>query len=261
VSAADPSVWALYRDLLSEVPAGTVHDCVVGLVWTLITTETGDAGVSQTFPQGLDESLLPGSVAGADVRLAAQWLASWNYYEAAIGCAALNAVLNTRERVERMTECPLADLAVSGAAVFERVARDFAGGKVAVVGHFPALDVVGDACDLVVLEQEPQPGDTPAAAAEYLLAQQDCVCITGTSVINKTLPRLLELSRGAYTVLIGPTVPLSPVWFQHGVDLLAGAVITDAVGVRRCVQEGAHRRTFREGLTTVQISADDLGGR
>ena len=98
----------------------------------------------------------------------------------------------------------------------------------------------------------------PDPAAEYILAEQDCVCITGTAVTNKTLPRLLELSRSAYVALVGPSVPLSPVWSDHGVDLLAGAVVTDAADVRRCVQEGAHRRVFREGLTTVSLAAADI---
>jgi uncharacterized protein len=253
--------WAPYHDLLREVPEGTVRDCFVGQVWTLVTTDAGSTGVAQTFPQGLDESALPGSVAGSDLRVIAGRILSWNYYEAAVGCAALNASFNTRERVERASGRALEDLAVAGAAVFEQVARDFAGGKVAVIGRFPALDIVAGACELTVLERNPGRGDTPSAASEYLLGEQDCVCITGTAVINKTLPRLLELTRRAFTVLIGPTVPLSPVWFDHGVDRLAGAVVTDPEGVRRCVKEGAHRRTFRAGLMTVQMSATDLGRR
>jgi uncharacterized protein (DUF4213/DUF364 family) len=250
--------WAPYRALLREVPDGTVRDCFVGQVWTLVTTDAGGTGVAQTFPQGLDESALPGSVAGSDLRATAGRLLSWNYYEAAVGCAAVNAVLNTRERLERAVGRALEDLAVTGANVFEQVARDFSGRKVAVIGRFPALDLVAAACELTVLERDPGRGDIPSAASEYLLAEQDCVCITGTAVINKTLPRLLELTRKAFTVLIGPTVPLSPVWFDHGVDRLAGAVVTDPAGVQRCVKEGAHRRTFRAGLMTVQLSADEL---
>jgi uncharacterized protein (DUF4213/DUF364 family) len=108
------------------------------------------------------------------------------------------------------------------------------------------------------LERRPELGDTPDPACEYLLPRQDCVCITGTAVTNKTLPRLLQLSRSAYTVLVGPSVPLSRVWFDHGVDLVAGAVVTDPDGVRRCVMEGAHRRVFREGLTTMAIAVGDV---
>lgn len=250
--------WQPYHDLLNQVPAGEVVDCVVGLVWTLVTVDTGDAGVALTFRDGLDDSTLPGSVAGADLRAAASWVMSWNYYEAALGCASLNAVLNTRERVEEMTGRSVDELAVSGVGLFDRLAAEFAGGKVAVVGHFPTIERMAAHCDLTVLERRPGAGDTPDPACEYVLPEQDLVCITGTTVTNKTLPRLLELSRSAYVVLVGPSTPLSPVWFDYGVDLLAGAVVTDPLGVRRCVQEGAHRRVFREGLTTVAIAAADV---
>jgi uncharacterized protein (DUF4213/DUF364 family) len=253
--------WRPYLDLLRRVPQGRITECVVGLVWTSVTTEGGEAGVALTFPQGLDESCLPGAVTGTDLRTAAQWLLSWNYYEAALGCAAVNATTNTRAAVEELTGRPIDELAVSGTALFEHVAERFAGRKVAVVGHFPVLKRVASLCDLTILERRPGSGDTPDPACEYLLAEQDCVCITGTAVTNKTLPRLLELARSAYVVLVGPSVPLSPVWFDYGVDLLAGAVVTDPVGVRRCVQEGAHRRVFREGLTTVQIAAADVRHR
>ncbi len=254
----DSPAWRPYHDLLKEVPGGAVVDCVVGLVWTSVVTDDGNAGVALTFAQGLDESMLPGSVAGTDLHTAARWVLSWNYYEAAIGCSAINAVVNSRERIEEMTQGALEDFVVSGTGLFERIAEQFAGGRVAVVGHFPVLKKVADTCDLTVLERKPDGADTPDPACEYLLPEQDCVCITGTAVTNKTLPRLLELSRSAYTVLVGPSVPLSQVWFGYGVDLLAGAVVTDPEGVRRCVMEGAHRRVFREGLTTVAIAASDL---
>ena len=257
-SQLDSPAWRPYHELLAEVPSGTVADCVVGLIWTSVVTDEGNAGVALTFTHGLDDSKLPGSVAGTDLRTAASWLASWNYYEAAIGCAAVNAVLNSRERIEEMTHGTLEDFAVRGTEVFERIAERFAGGRVAVVGHFPGLRRVADRCDLTVLERAPERSDTPDPACEYVLRDQDCVCITGTAVTNKTLPRLLELSRTAYTVLVGPSLPLSRVWFRHGVDLLAGAVVTEPEGVRRCVVEGAHRRIFREGLTTVAIAAADV---
>ena len=63
-------------------------------------------------------------------------------------------------------------------------------------------------------ERRPLGGDLPDQAGEYLLGRQDCVCITGSAVANKTLPRLLELSRSAYVVLVGPSVPLAPLWFE-----------------------------------------------
>jgi uncharacterized protein (DUF4213/DUF364 family) len=253
--------WVDYSALLAEVrPGRVVADCVVGLVWTLILTDAGDAGVALTFCDGLDASSLPGSVVDSDLLTAASWITSWNLYEAALGCASINAALNTRSHIEEMTGRQLEEFVVSGGGLFNQLAREFAGAKVAVVGHFAGIEKMASHWDLTILERHPGPGDTPDTACEYLLPKQDLVCITGSALTNKTLPRLLELSRSAFTVLVGPSTPMTPIWFDLGVNLLAGAVVTDPLGVRRCVQEGAHRRVFREGLTTIAISAEDVAG-
>ncbi len=256
------AAWAPYERLLEEVPFGRrVAGCTVGLMWTLLTSDAGDAGVSLTFAQGLDESTLPGTICGRDLRDVAGMLRSWNYYEASVGCAALNAVCNTCAHVQEMTGRPMEEFAVGDVGLFQRLAREFAGARVAVIGHFRNMEILAASCDLTVLERRPSNGDTPDPACEYVLPEQDVVLITGTTVTNKTLPRLLELSKGAYIALVGPSTPISPVWFDYGVDLLAGSVLTDPHGVLRCVQEGAHRRAFREGLTAVEIPATALALR
>lgn len=83
-----------------------------------------------------------------------------------------------------------------------------------------------------ILERHPKPGDYPDSACEYLLPECDTVLITGSSMVNKTLPRLLELCKNAYVILTGPTVPLCPALLDFGIDRLAGMVVTDKAGAR-----------------------------
>jgi uncharacterized protein (DUF4213/DUF364 family) len=99
---------------------------------------------------------------------------------------------------------------------------------VAVIGHFPHLEkTLGKVCDLAILEKRPLPGDYPDSACEFLLPFQDYVFATGVTLINKTLPRLLELSRRQGLILVGPSVPLAPLLFDWGVRDLQGMVVTD----------------------------------
>ena len=81
--------------------------------------------------------------------------------------------------------------------------EEMEGKKVAVIGHFPGMEVGRRACGLTVLERNPQEGDLPDFAAEYVLPEQDYVFITGTALTNKTMPRLLELSEHATVGLVG----------------------------------------------------------
>jgi len=109
-----------------------------------------------------------------------------------------------------------------GAVITEALVADK---KVAVIGHFPfaqkALEAAGE---YICLERNPQPGDYPDSACEYLLPECDYVFISGSAFVNKTAPRLIELSHNAHTVLVGPSVPLNPVLFDHGVDTITGFV-------------------------------------
>jgi len=62
------------------------------------------------------------------------------------------------------------------------------------------------------------------------------VAITGTSLTNHTLEHLLELcDPKAYIVMLGDTVPLSPVLLDYGVHALSGTRVVDADLALRCV--------------------------
>ena len=73
--------------------------------------------------------------------------------------------------------------------------------------------------------------------------------ITGSALVNKTLPRLLELSRDAYTILTGPSVPLCPALLDLGVDRLAGMAVRDRAAMRAHVLSDAPGSPYAMGET------------
>lgn len=186
----------------------------------------------------------------------AVYLKSWNLYEASLGTAAVNSFYNTPERVQSWLSKPLES--IHGPGALTDMLDMIAGKRVAVIGHFPNMEQAAECCSLTVLERNPQDGDLPDFAAEYVLPEQDFVFITGVTVTNKTLPRLLELSAQATVVLMGPSVPLVPWWFDQGVDVLAGMVVVDRDEVWRYCQEGGMRGPFDNGGWMVQITKDDV---
>jgi uncharacterized protein (DUF4213/DUF364 family) len=188
----------------------------------------------------------------------AAFVKSWNLYEASLGMAAVNSFHNEVERVQSWVSRPVE--ALHGAGAMRDMLDQIAGKKVAVIGHFPHMEPVAECCDLTVLERDPGEGDLPDFAAEYVLGDQDYVFITGLTVSNKTLPRLLALSAEATVVLMGPSVPLAPWLFDHGVDVLAGLVVVDRDEVWRYCQEGGMKGPFDHGAWMVQISKTDVAG-
>jgi uncharacterized protein (DUF4213/DUF364 family) len=58
-------------------------------------------------------------------------------------------------------------------------------------------------------------------------------------------------------LLLGPTTPLSPVLFDHGVHILSGAVVTDVEGVLRTVGQGGNfRQVHRAGVRLVTMRSE-----
>ncbi len=249
--------WHLYDQLIEAVPDDAMaSEALLGWHWTMVRSR----GVGMALSP-FDRSAAPevvGRIAGRRVRELAEMVKSWDSAEASVGLAAINSVINSREQVERMSGVPLEQH--PDVPAFEHYAPMVRGKKVAVVGHFPGLEHLQAVSHVSVLERHPQEGDYPDPACEYILPEQDFVFISSTAIINKTLPRLLELSRGALVVLLGPSTPLTPFLFEHGVACLAGTVVVDEASAWRAASEGASREVFSHGARMVHIESAS-GGR
>ena len=128
------------------------------------------------------------------------------------------------------------------------------GKNVAVIGHFLGLEHVAEICNLSILERRPQLDDLPDSACEYILGAPDIVVLTAPTLINKTMPRLLTLSRDPQIVVAGPTTPLHPLMFDFGIKILAGLVVEDEESVWRTVPEGRQRELFSAGSRMVMVN-------
>ena len=183
-----------------------------------------------------------GELLGRSVLEVARLALSDSLPEASLGMAALNSLLTVDPA--RCTEANARDELL-------RRGRDR---RVAVVGHFPFVaQLHGAVAALDVLEQRPRPGDLAADRAPEVLPLADVVAITGTTCTNHTLEGLLAWCReDAYVVLLGGSVPLSPVLFDYGVDIIAGAQVVDAGSVYRAISQGGTYRQLK-GVRRVML--------
>ena len=139
----------------------------------------------------------------------------------------------------------------------ELILQEGEGKKIAIVGHFPfVLGVIEKAKVLWVIEKNPKEGDFLERDAEEIIPQADVVAITGTSLTTHTLDHLLQLCRPkAYVVVLGDTVPLSPLLFDHGVDAVSGTRVIDPELALRCVSQGANYRQIK-GVRRLTMMRD-----
>jgi uncharacterized protein (DUF4213/DUF364 family) len=226
-------------DLLSMLNFDTsVKDIRQGIFHTGVLTRY--CGLAATLPRDAlkQEGPLvkePGFLLDKTARDLAQMVYSESILEAAIGMATINSLLDIN-----LDSC----MEVNAAEI---ILEEGECKKVAIVGHFPFLDRVREkAKALWVIEKNPREGDFNETEADHLIPQADVVAITGTSLTNHTLEHLLELcSPKAYVLMLGDTVPLSPVLFEYGVDALSGTRVFDADLALRCVSQGANFRQIK----------------
>jgi len=238
----------IFDDLISTLNFDApVKDIRQGVFHTGVLTRY--CGLAATLPRDAlkQEGPLvkePGFLLDKPSRDLALMVYSDSLLEAAIGMATMNSLL----------EVDLESCAEINAA--EVILDKGEGKRVAIVGHFPFLPRVREkAKALWVIEKNPREGDFNETEADRFIPQADVVAITGTSLTNHTLPHLLELCNPkAFIIMLGDSVPLSPLLFDYGVHALSGTRVMDTDLALRCVSQGANFRQIKgtKKLTMVK---------
>ncbi|SDR77592.1 DUF364 domain-containing protein [Pseudomonas oryzae] len=246
---------AVYDWLLASAAANApVERLCLGLNWTVaqVAGSCGFAFSPRQVPRTLSWA---GTLAGRPAGELRSWLLSWHAAEAAVGLAVLNAAVNGDSACLRAAQ-PLGGAAPGHLRVFAHFRPQLDGQRVAVIGHYPGLATLWQDLPYQCLERQQQDGDLPDAAAEFVLPQADWVFVTASSLANKTLPRLLELSRQARVVLMGPSLPWLEGWREFGVDYLAGVRVLDAPAAHQVAAEGGGTRLFAGPVEYALLALD-----
>ncbi len=233
----------LFEKIQATLPEGTVHDVCIGLNWTAMVVDVGgqlQCGLASTMPgihEHTGESAIPlaGQLVGRSTSELLAETPSWDSSRMSLAMATLNASLPRYS--ESWTERNAVDL----------IATQGDGKRVALVGHFPFVDVLRSKIPhLDVLDYNPLEGDLPAEAAPLVLPKAEFVAITGLTLLNGTFESLLEMcSPNAILMMLGPTTPLTPLMYDYGIDILAGTVVVDIDVVMRVVAQGGNFRQIR----------------
>ena len=242
----------LFEDIIATLPIGEIVDVCIGLNWTAVVVDVDgklQCGLASTMGgvhehSGEPKVPLAGQLVG---RTTSELLAEIQHYDSplkSLAMATLNAALPRHP--ETWTELNAVDV----------IATQGTGKRIALIGHFPFVDVLRSRVDLLdVIDYNPLDGDLPAEAAAEVLPKADFVALTGLTLLNGTFELLMEMcSSKAQVMMLGPSTPLSLVMFDHGVDILAGSVVDDIQGVMRVVSQGGNfRQVRRAGVRLVTL--------
>lgn len=260
----------LYRELIEAIPqTATVESASTTGLWARVTASLDgvasigiaycggpglrawDAAMARVAPTDPLDAPAAAGLTGRNLReVATDLIGAGTSAERALAVAAINAWYSHAGNARANRFVPTAG-AGGGQAEWGQVFDPFrdviAGKTVAVIGHHPgAPSALDSASDFHMLEI-PEGLDELPPAAEFIVPRCEMVFISGSSFINGSAPRLIELAAESYCAVIGPSAPLAPALFDHGVDLVAGLVADDADGMDRALVEAAYPTIFAHG--------------
>ncbi len=235
------ALWAwwgnerLYRDLGLGVADDEVRRIVCGNRWIMVEGPQG-TGIAN-LPRSAKE-ILPqlSAYTRKSLRALAGLAQSWDPLKVAIGMAAINAHYNRYD---------FAGLSGNGA-------KTFRGEKsLVVIGAFPGVKNILPGAR--VIEADPRPGEYPTAAMDTMLPGCGAAIVSATTLINRSLPRILTLAQGRPLGLIGPATPLSARLWDYGPSLLGGFIVHSPSALAQTIRAGAGPKEFSEHGHYVHI--------
>jgi uncharacterized protein len=227
-----------------------IRGVAVGIHYTAVRSRwAGLAGTDRNAARA-DDPLGPwlGRLAQMRARDVLPLLRSDHQLERTIGLATLNSLF----------EAPAdAVSALDGHSLTLAHARDR---HVVTVGRFAFVESLrAVARRVTVLELEPRGDERPAGDASMVLGSAEVVAVTGTTLANGTFDGLVSaIAPGATVILLGPSVPMTPILFSYRVDILAGVVVDDAERLLGAVSQGASRHELHGTRSVVMARSPSL---
>jgi uncharacterized protein (DUF4213/DUF364 family) len=242
----------LIDDLLQAMdrPSAIISDIAVGSNFIGIRADdngsacTGLASALGAVPTA-NERRMVDEMIGTPLHAAAQWLKKPGPFSISIGAAALNAGFIP----------PQNQPDIEASRIMAEKGKD---DETVLVGEFPFTDWLRrQVKNLYLLELQKVAGRTPPDQWDDILGRCKVLGLTGTTLITRAMATYLKKAPQAHTIVIGPTTPLSPVLFSHGVDVLAGCQVLKPDAVFAGIREGMSFREIKKlGIQFIAWSGD-----
>jgi uncharacterized protein (DUF4213/DUF364 family) len=241
VPAAAGRERRLIDDLIGAMdhPHAVIAEIAVGSHFIGLRADDGGvvrAGLASTLGSAPDTETrrLLDELPGQSLAQAAELLKAADGFSVGLGAAALNAGISPPENQP--------DLDAS--LIMAEKGRD---GETVLVGDFPFTQWLRQQVKtLYLFELRDVPGRVAPDQWDTILKRCDVLGLTGTTLLTRAMANYLDKAPQAYTVIIGPTTPMTPVMFTWGADVLAGAHIVDPEPVFAGIRKGLSYREFKD---------------
>ncbi len=241
------------KNLIRELVAGLnyphmpIDEIVYGQKFLAVKADS-QIGLSSTLgatPSEQDLKTIKG-LPGQSLLEVSEFLFSKSPFMISIGLAALNAGTEINEPE-------------TGIGAAELIVEKGTGQEVVVVGDFPFIDdlrsVVGQ---LYVLELNDISHGLPTEQWQRVLNTCQVAAITSTALLTRYMTYFLHHTENAYTILLGPSTPMSTTFYRWGASALAGSRVRKVMEVLEGIkQDMSFRQLKRLGIDFVLSRRDN----
>ena len=239
--------------LIQEVPENAeIVDVSVGIFWTFVQTQYGSA-ISASAHRWCEDppgAIIPfaGNLIGMRVRDVYPLYNSESLTARSLANAAVSAAFDSHHMTGRC-------IPGRGQEIIASICgQNTPKLRIALVGHFHFADELkafGHHLDIFELEGRCEPGDLPNTRMPEFLPLADVVVMTSSTIITHATEAILKLARpDAKKLIIGPTVPIHPILWDYGLDVICGSIITDPKQVAIAARQGGNHKQF-SGCTKI----------
>lgn len=239
----------LYEDLILSVKEKfktKINNLCVGVRWIAVLTEK--VGISMTYDNNKHQSGIEdaGNFEGKCAEDVLNYLRTFDTLKIGIGLATLNSLIKVPKEYETIN-------------IFDYLVEKGKDKRIVFIGHFEDIKKLdGIVKETIIIERKPREDDYLDTFQEYLIPKGDIVAITGSTFVNKSIKRILELSKGKYIIVFGPSTPLSEILFDYGVDMIGGIIPKDNVKLFNVISQGGSIQNFKNLIDFVTIKRRSL---
>ncbi len=250
-------MWEIYDALLAGMnESETVEEWLIGPRWSVVRGSSGSIGIAPVIVEKYDRfdvSYQP--AAGMSLKDVAAHIRSWNFMEASLAMAAINAFYNDPGK---RTDAGDGDAdtgrwrQLPGGRRSRRAFRSFCeentseGVTVLAEPVYDNDEIAEVPGRMDVLRKEPEFRDYYVSAYRELIPETDRLVLSGRSFVEKNAEPMMEraVSCGKPVFLFGPDVPLCPALRQYGVTAVWGFEVEKPEELMRSARTGMQRDQF-----------------
>lgn len=208
----------------------TIKDVRIGLGYTIVELDNGFCGLSYSFVKELNAKTCTaleyaGSLVGKKAHYLLEKIFSYNLLDSTLALATANAILNKEEN----------------SVDYDIISHIDNSKSVVMVGYFsPLIPIIEKkAKKFVICERNPKGNSLPDYAEYFELKKCDIAIVSATTLINKTIDNILDISRAETFVILGPSCPMDREIFRSTkVTYLCGSFVTDIQKAKTIISEG-----------------------